>query len=121
MFLINLGFIAVSRKVEMRAARAFIFMHVKPNPPCFMSLNRIISVGFISRSAYMNFLAAELKCCRSETLGAIVLHLYKILLKAYRFVLCGRSVKLMNLPPLHGPITLFIRSFSTSPLTLLVR
>ena len=86
-----------------------------------MSLNRISSDGFMSKSAYMNFLAAELKCCRSDTLGAMVLHLYKILLKAYRFVLCGRSVRLMNLPPLHGPITLFIRSFSTSPLTLLVR
>ena len=69
----------------------------------------------------MNFLAAELKCWRSETLGEMALHLYRSLLKAYRFVLWGHRERLMNLQPLHGPITLLILSLSTSPVMLLVR
>ena len=50
-FLMNLWLMAVSRKVEIRAARALIFIHVRPRPPWDISRNRINSLGFSRRSA----------------------------------------------------------------------
>ena len=47
----NFGLIAVSRKEEIMAALALIFIHVRPRPPWEISRKRINSLGLSRRSA----------------------------------------------------------------------
>ena len=96
-------------------------MYRSPRPPCSISLNRASWLGFSSKSAYRKDLAILEKSFTSAILRSTELHLWSSLLKAYRLMLLGQSVRLINRPALQGPMIFLIRSWSKSPFAFLMR